>query len=35
MNTIGKLEKDLLHIFPSADAEEWDRTGLLVGDPTQ
>lgn len=35
MNTIGKLEQDLLQIFPSADAEEWDRTGLLVGDPTQ
>ncbi len=31
--SIGELERALLHMFPAADAEEWDRTGLLVGDP--
>lgn len=31
--TIGALERALLKDFPSADAESWDRTGLLVGDP--
>ena len=31
--SIGELERALLHMFPSEDAEKWDRTGLLVGDP--
>lgn len=31
--TIGALELALLKEFPSTDAEEWDRMGLLVGDP--
>lgn len=31
--TVGDLERALLALFPAADAEEWDRTGLLVGDP--
>lgn len=31
--TIGQLELELLARFPGSDAEEWDRTGLLVGDP--
>ncbi len=33
--TIGQLEHALLTRFPAADAEDWDRTGLLVGDPAQ
>lgn len=32
--TIGELELSLLGLFPREDAEEWDRTGLLVGDPS-
>lgn len=32
--TVGALELTLLSQFPREDAEEWDRTGLLVGDPT-
>lgn len=31
--TVGELELALLTQFPRADAEEWDRMGLLVGDP--
>ncbi len=33
--TIGALEQALLAQFPAADAEEWDRTGLLIGDPAE
>lgn len=32
IETIGALEQALLANFPAQDAEEWDRTGLLVGD---
>lgn len=31
--TVGALELALLAQFPREDAEEWDRMGLLVGDP--
>jgi len=31
--SVGKLERLLLARYPREDAEEWDRTGLLVGDP--
>lgn len=31
--TVGQLEERLLALFPASDAESWDRTGLLVGDP--
>lgn len=31
--TVGALELALLGQFPREDAEEWDRTGLLAGDP--
>lgn len=31
--TVGQLERAMLCRFPREDAEEWDRTGLLVGDP--
>ena len=31
--TVGALEKALLRMYPAEDAEEWDRTGLSVGDP--
>lgn len=31
--TVGQLELALLKRYPREDAEEWDRTGLLVGDP--
>ncbi|MBQ9022225.1 MAG: Nif3-like dinuclear metal center hexameric protein [Eggerthellaceae bacterium] len=31
--TIGQLEAALLSLFPASDAEEWDKTGLLAGDP--
>lgn len=30
--TIGDLERGLLKLFPAENAEEWDRTGLLVGE---
>ncbi|MCI8366458.1 MAG: Nif3-like dinuclear metal center hexameric protein [Eggerthellaceae bacterium] len=30
--TIGALEEKLLKTFPAAWAEDWDRTGLLVGE---
>lgn len=33
--TAGMLEAALLERFPASDAEAWDRTGLLVGDPDQ
>ena len=33
--TVGLLEKALLERYPRDDAESWDRTGLLVGDPSQ
>lgn len=33
--TIGQLEQSLLLRFPAEDAEEWDKTGLLVGDASQ
>lgn len=32
--SVGTLELRLLEHYPSADAEPWDRMGLLVGDPT-
>jgi len=31
--SVGVLEKELLKRFPVSDGEEWDRNGLLVGDP--
>lgn len=31
--TVGQLEQALLARFPREDAEPWDRTGILVGDP--
>ncbi|MCI2242708.1 Nif3-like dinuclear metal center hexameric protein [Adlercreutzia faecimuris] len=30
--TVGGLESALLREFPAADAESWDRTGVLVGE---
>lgn len=33
--SVGRLEKALLELFPAEDAEEWDRTGMLVGDASQ
>lgn len=32
--TVGGLERALLKDFPAEDAESWDRTGLLVGEPS-
>lgn len=32
--TIGQLELELLKRYPREDAEPWDRTGMLVGDPS-
>ena len=31
--TVGALEGALLAVFPREDAADWDRTGLLLGDP--
>lgn len=31
--TVGSLEAALLKEFPADDAEDWDRTGLVVGEP--
>lgn len=31
---VGSLEKALLKVMPARDACSWDRTGLLVGNPT-
>lgn len=33
--TVGDLEQLLLEKYPAQDAESWDRTGLLVGDPSR
>lgn len=33
--TVGQLEQALLARFPREDAEEWDRMGILVGDPAE
>lgn len=30
---VGELERELLAKMPAADAEPWDRTGMLVGNP--
>lgn len=30
---VGELERSLLEEFPKDQAESWDRTGMLVGDP--
>ena len=35
MLTVGELEHRLLARYPRADAEEWDRMGLIVGDASQ
>ncbi len=32
--TVGELVAALNRLFPPADAEKWDRTGLLAGDPS-
>lgn len=34
-HTVRSLEQALLSLFPASDAESWDRTGLLVGNPLQ
>lgn len=31
--SVGMLEQALLAEFPAEDAEDWDRTGLIAGDP--
>ena len=33
--TVRMLEDAMLSLFPSEDAEAWDRTGLVVGDPRE
>ena len=33
--TVAELELGMLRQFPREDAEPWDRTGLLVGDPAE
>lgn len=33
MMSVGALEHALLKKYPAEDAQDWDRTGLLVGDP--
>lgn len=33
VKTIGQLEAALLATFPAQDAEDWDKTGLLAGNP--
>ena len=33
--TVGELERRMLARFPKEQAESWDRTGLLAGDPTR
>ena len=33
--TVGQLEQALLARFPREDAEEWDRMGIVVGDPAE
>jgi putative NIF3 family GTP cyclohydrolase 1 type 2 len=33
--SVAALEHELLKAFPAQDAEPWDRTGLVVGDPSQ
>lgn len=33
--TISSLEHDLLQRFPKEDAETWDNTGLIVGNPSE
>lgn len=35
VSSIGALEAGLLKQFPATDAESWDHTGLLVGDPSR
>ncbi len=32
---VGELERELLAKMPAADAEPWDRTGMLVGNPME
>ena len=33
--TVGELVRALSAMYPERDAEEWDRTGLLVGDASE
>ena len=33
--TVGDIERSLARAFPPEWAEEWDRGGLLVGDPNR
>lgn len=33
--TVCALERALLADFPAQDAESWDRTGMMVGDPSR
>ncbi len=32
--SLSRLSHELLELFPEQEAEEWDRTGLLAGDPS-